>query len=56
MWQIDGVKVSVFTWGDLAAGCGYEIRSSNPYSDVRLNCQKSAEVIVCAWQRNYQVG
>ena len=49
MWQIDGVKVSVLTWGGLTASCGYEIRSSNPCRDAWLNCQKSAEVIVPKW-------
>ena len=46
MQQMDGVKVSVLTWGGLAESCGHEFGNSNPSRDVRLNCQKSAEVIV----------
>ena len=40
------MKVIVLTRGGLPVGCGDEFRSSNPYSDVRLNWQKSAEAIV----------
>jgi hypothetical protein len=51
MVQVDGVKVSALTWGDLTDRCRHEFRNSNPSSDVWLNCQKSAEVIVPA--QNY---
>lgn len=43
MQQIYGAKVSTLTWGGLA---GTLVETGNPYSDVWLNCQKSAEVIV----------
>ena len=49
MWQIDGVKVSVLTWGDLSVCFGHEFEGSNPCSDAGLNCQKSAEAIVPGW-------
>jgi len=51
MWQMDGVKVSVLTWGDLTDRCGHEFESSKPDRDGWLNCQKSAEVILP--ERNY---
>ena len=43
MQQIYGAKVSTLTWGGLA---DILAKGRNPYSDVWLNCQKSAEVIV----------
>jgi len=45
MQQIYGAKVSVLTWGGLADNLA---KTRNPYSDVCLNCQKSAEVILPA--------
>lgn len=41
MWQIDGRKDCVLTWGDLIAG-----HKDNPYSDIWLSYEKSAETIV----------
>jgi len=46
MKQIDGMKVIVFTRGDLTNKLGTFYKSDNPHSDVRLNGQESAEAIV----------
>lgn len=44
MWQIDGGKDCVLTWGGLAGGW-----KQSKKSIVTTNCKKSAEVIVPAW-------
>lgn len=47
MWQIDGVKVRALTWGGLANILLKDVfLSCNPYSDIWLNCKKSADAIV----------
>lgn len=47
MWQKYGVKVRVLTWGGLTDTSPKDVfRGDNPYSDIWLNCKKSAEVIV----------
>ena len=50
MQRVDGMKVIVLTRGGLSVG--WEI--SNPYSNIRLNQQKSAEAIVPAMGRAEQ--
>jgi hypothetical protein len=45
MQQVYGMKVIVLTRGDLTNKLGID-KPNNPYSDVRLNGQESAEVIV----------
>jgi hypothetical protein len=40
------MKVIVLTRGDLTNKLGMFLRTDNPYSDVRLNGQESAEAIV----------
>jgi len=44
MWQMDGGKDCVLTWGGLAGGWKQSMKSI-----VTTNCKKSAEVIVPAW-------
>jgi hypothetical protein len=39
-------KIAFLPGEILEIGCGDELRSNNPYSDVWLNSKKSAEVIV----------
>ena len=46
MQQVYGMKVIVLTRGDLTNKLGIDYKPNNPYSDVRLNGQESAEAIV----------
>ncbi len=46
MWQVYGRKACVLTRGGLATGETDELQDRNPYSNIWLSCQKSAEVIV----------
>jgi hypothetical protein len=46
MQQVYGMKVIVLTRGDLINTLGMFFRTDNPFSDVWLNGQESAEAIV----------
>ncbi len=49
MRQVDGMKERELTRGDLACTSWmFFFRDDNPYREVRLNSQKSAEAIVPA--------
>jgi hypothetical protein len=49
MWQVDGMKERELTRGDLAdMSWIFFFRDDNPYREVWLNSQKSAEAIVPA--------
>ena len=56
MWQIDGVKDCVLTRGGLRDKFLRYFRSYNPRSDVWLNPEKSADVIVPRWSRIFWEG
>jgi len=53
MQQVYGMKVIVLTRGDLPNKLGIYYKPDNPYSDVRLNGQESAEAIASceSWRR-----
>jgi hypothetical protein len=51
MQQVYGMKVIVLTRGDLSSTLGIYVRTDNPYSDVRLKGQESAEAIVSCESR-----
>ncbi|TFG42468.1 MAG: hypothetical protein E4H43_03095 [Bacteroidia bacterium] len=51
MQQVYGMKVIVFTRGDLTNKLGMLIITNNLYSDVRLHGQESAEAIVSCESR-----
>jgi hypothetical protein len=53
MGRVDGEKGNTLTRGDLQET---PIKIGNPYSDVRLNRQESAEAIVLAERRQSKEG
>lgn len=53
MGRVDGGKDNILTRGDLLET---PINIGNPYSNVRLNRQESAEAIVLAWRSQSREG
>lgn len=49
MWQIYEMKVVVLTWGGLVFWKYLEVDMKNANSDIRMECQKSADTIVAIW-------